>query len=525
MSGSSPVGARPLDDTQQQQQHLCAHMRLDINAVQSVARFFAMEDVNQLARVCAEWKTAVYSSTSVADLTVRVAGRERMEHIAASPMRRNVESLEINLDSIESSGLAVQCIEQMRGLRRVTVSRTSKSADEDDTCVVLAISAVVANRRRAMHAIALDNLYVSDAGFGALASALVENENNVLRVLTINGCRRASTTMRTPPPDDSGMAALIRASSNVAKLCMSAAWLSTDALHALASMITHTTKLIILDIGKNNISNNAVSVAIAASTTIRRLSVPYTNLSPRAMTTLLESVSAGKIIERLDIRYNSLRGVPFASIARMLSHNDTLKTLSISLVGFTVDHVLNFSRSLQKSKSLTSLAITDMPLNDVLSFQYLAIGIGRCVSLASVYLGMNAIPDACMAHLALSFAKLTVVDLSHNVCQSASASTIAHAIEHSTTLTDVRMNNNNLTSSDVRVLARAVATRMSQPVRMKYLSVAGNPLVDDDDDALQCLRYSLQGGSSPSSGPVDAAAAAAATATATDVAAAASVSV
>ena len=199
---------------------------------------------------------------------------------------------------------------------------------------------------------------------------------------------------------------------------------------------------------------------LVENTTLKALAIIRSELSPRNILSILDSLKNNESLKTLDISHNHKFGAKDAKrLANALESNTSLTTLNISGL-FSGTAGINFvMNSLQKSKILARLV----------------------PSVFSAAAGIQCIVDILEKNKTL-----TTLDISKNNFGSRDTKIIADALKKNTTLTTLRISDSNLDAESIKHIAEVLKINIT----LTTLDISNNYKLGSE--GLECIADALE---------------------------------
>ena len=248
-------------------------------------------------------------------------------------------------------------------------------------------------------------------------------------------------------------------------------------------------------ISDDNVKNLALYMCRSSSPCGWRMDMNVNNIHDEGASSIAEILSAGSVLNSLELNSNPIGGKGLQSISEALITNSSLVELrlaSCKLV-ITEENGPVFTEMLQRNKTLRHLNLGSNNLSDIGAF-YFGKGLRENITLKKLVLhgcgftsrgaedlsimsaqedldiGWNAIGDQGMAHLAESFKKiktLKCLDTSHCGLTSRGAEDLSKALAQNSSLERLRIEQNAIGDQGIAHLAESL--KKNQTLKHLYV--------------------------------------------------------
>ena len=213
---------------------------------------------------------------------------------------------------------------------------------------------------------------------------------------------------------------------------------------SLSRLLSNDPSLTFLDLEEHNVDFSRtirLANALALNTTLAELNLQYNNIQYEGLSRLATALETNTTLTLLDLSNNHLGNAGASRIARSLTANHSLATLILSDNKIDQGAVERLATSLETNTTLTELFL-DMsyPSIDAL------LGRNRCACAAKILLSND-----------LTLIEL-VPSLSEKSISAEGADTIARALAHNTTITNLDLGYNNVSDEGAQRLVTALET-------------------------------------------------------------------
>ena len=392
-----------------------------------IFEMLSYRDLKIAMLVCRRWREIGEIQQLWGSLPVIVNKRNIsvMPEILSTTRLLGLHKLRIETDLSEKVS---QTIARHPGLREFELS------ERNDEQTIISVLNVICSREGQGMNLRLKNKNVSGVDAELLASAVIKLETlefsntqltqqQIVAILTAVSDGRKMTKLDISFNDMSGIdkKLLAKAVTKMKKLNITDTNLTQEQAEAILTAVSEENVVSKLYIGFNNLSGVDPGLMAKAFTNLKKLNVNRSELTHRQIVTILTAVSEAKTVMELDIGFNNLSGVDEGLLAKAVTN---LKTLNVNRSKLTQRQIVTILTALIKGNTL--------------------------------HIGMNDLSRVDPGLLARTVNKLEVLDVQDTGLLEQQVVAIITAVSKSNKITELYMEENNLSIVDLRLLTKLV---------------------------------------------------------------------